>query len=154
MRHLILLTTAVLTLLCLISLLSGCAHNENKNFYGELLYTSTAYYNGLRWQQFDLSASALPPDQRESFIRKRESQRDRFRVVDYEVRNRNYDATALTAVLQVDYRWYRTNDPTVRTTRMRQQWQYDKNRGAWELSEQGEEEIPEELPPGASSDLL
>jgi len=134
--------------------LTGCSQHTKKDLYGDLFMASNNYYNGLRWQHFSLSAQALPAEQRESFIHKREAQRDHFKVVDFEMRSHDFDSENSSAVLTVDYRWYRTNDPTVRTTRMRQDWKYNDERNSWELVGQSEEEIEDKKDSKESKDLL
>jgi hypothetical protein len=146
----LLLTTAIFFSLAL----TGCSQHTEKDLYGDLFMSANNYYNGLRWQHFSLSAQALPTDKRDSFIHKREAQRDLFKVVGFEVRSHDFDSKKSSAVLTVDYRWYRTNDPTVRTTRMRQDWKYNDERNSWELIKQDEEEIQDEKDSNESKDLL
>lgn len=145
----------LLTAALLISMaLSACSQHTQKDLYGDLFMTANNYYNGLRWQHFSLAAQAIPTKEREAFIHKREAQRDHFKVVDYEVRSQTFNADEESAVLTVDYRWYRTNDPTVRTTRMRQDWKYNDERNAWEMVKQEEEEIEDKEDGKESKDLL
>lgn len=147
--------------------LAATACTQQRPSAGDLLRMASMNYNeGLRWQRFTDCAAYLPPEQRDSFLRRMEDQRDELSFVEYDVRRTDLNADVTAATIEVDYTWFRLPSTTLQTTRMRQRWATVED--AWVMFEQERIERkdddredpeqllkmgPEELPPKAPKDL-
>lgn len=149
------LRSVVATLVCAVALV-GCT--QQRPSMGELLRMASMTYNeGLRWQRFTDCAGYLPPEQRDSFLRKMEDEREELSFVEYDVRRTDLNADVTAATIEVDYTWYRLPSTTLQTTRMRQRWSLIEDQ--WTLLEQtrierkDEPEDPAELLKMGTEDL-
>jgi hypothetical protein len=83
-----------------------------------------------RFGRIDVAASRAASQERAEFIRRRAQWGGEIRVVDVELAGLSMPDSD-HAVFQVDYAWMRTDEDTLRSTRITQRWSALK--GAWAL---------------------
>ena len=83
-----------------------------------------------RFGNMDVAAKKASKDARAGFMQRHALWGSEIRIVDVELAGMNMPDSD-HAVFEVNYSWMRTNESTVRTTRVRQSWTSLK--GAWSL---------------------
>ena len=130
----------------------GCAGGMGGSVKDQLQRSTMMYFDGIRWKRFSQSALFIPVEERIQFVQKREKARDNFFVTDCEIKGLIYDSDSETAIVEVQYKWYKLPSMTIRTTRLQQKWEY---KDGWLISEQEEVQKPDpRQPEGEPTDLL
>ena len=124
----------VILLGCMVSL-QGCAGGMGGTVQDQLQRSTMMYFDGIRWKKFSQAALFIPLENRIEFVQKREDARDEFTVTDCEVKGVLYDSGTETAVVEVEYKWYKLPSMTIRTTRLQQKWEF---KDGWLITEQEE----------------
>ena len=124
-----------MSLICLVLplLLSCSTFGDKKNDDKSLVEHIEAFNSALRWEDFKIAASVIPPQSQEEFWRLADKMQGRVRIMDFQIRNVSMEpgSQSWTAILR--FRYYYTDDPHVRTKTLRQRWRFLEKEEVWQL---------------------
>lgn len=105
-------------------LLCACGAGQKAN--EDLINNIRSYEEGLRWRRYEQAADFVPPEERASFLDRREAIDKDLRIDDYEVVRVTLAEGHEEAVAQVRYTWHLDTVGTVHETVMECRWKKEK----------------------------
>lgn len=99
---------------------SGCSAAQKDT---ETLTESVRVYNeGIRWQRYEVAATALPPKERGKFVDEMDERSKDLKITDYDI-VRVDGAGTKAAKVQVKISWYLDREGTLHETHALQSWE-------------------------------
>jgi hypothetical protein len=117
----------------LIALLLLCACGAGQKANEDLLNNIRGYQEGLRWRRYEQAADYVAPDERASFLDRRDVIDKNLRIDEYEVMRVTLSEGHEEAIVQVRYTWHLDTVGTVHETVVEEKWTKDKP--SWRIVE-------------------
>lgn len=91
----------------------------------------------LRWGDYKAAAIFMPANQQQRYWDLADEFNRNVRIVDYEVRQVILEPGSTTGIVILNFRYYQTSDPNMRTRNIQQRWSYAENEKLWRVTENG-----------------
>lgn len=117
----------------LAGLLLGCGGTMSPQ--EKLVDAVHRYNNAVRWRNYELAATFVPVEKRDSYLSTRQGHEDDMRILDYEVEEIRQTEKNKSAAARVQFSWVRLASNVVAKTHFLQTWHYGENK-QWTLGSQ------------------
>ena len=126
-------------------LLSSCiscaSANSQKNSPEGLGSSVRIFSYALRWGDYKAAAIFQPLNQQQRYWDLMDEFNRKLRIVDYEVRQVNLEPGSTTGIAILNYHYYLTSDPNMRSKNIQQKWSYVEKEKLWKVSEDGLDQL-------------
>jgi len=133
---------AAVSVIMILALAGACAtFSKNKNTGKALAAAVEGFNTALRWGDFKVAATFVAPALQEQFWRQSDIMEGRIRLTEYDIRYITWEATGGPLPVIVRFRYYTTDDPSLKTETVRQLWRYNEETESWQVTQSGLEAL-------------
>lgn len=125
------MTKATIALFTSLLLISACASISEKGRMEKLKDLTTAYDHALLRADYQTAADYIDPAIRRDDIDF--NQYKRIKIVDCRTTRAEFSEDKMNVTRDVELQYFLVDRNILRSTRYRQQWQYDKEKDVWRL---------------------
>jgi hypothetical protein len=124
---------------------AGCASMAQRRLNAEGLREAVGKFNdAIRWRDYQQAILWVSFEQQEEFWRRTEALQSSLRIVDYQVQHLQVDAGSASGSVTLRYRFYRVQNPQVRSLTVYQRWHYVESETNWRIVQSGLATLEEE----------
>jgi hypothetical protein len=121
-------------MLCLMALaLAACATFGGSGDKEDLLKAADNFNKALRWEEHKAAAVWVAPPAKKDFWELMDLMRGYVRIMDYDIRDVYFGVNPSTAFVNVRYRVYYKDNPSLHARTLEQEWQFFEKNGVWQV---------------------
>ena len=117
---------------------SASTEDHDKNLKGSL----KAFNEAFRFEDYAQASVFVSPDKKEKFWSEADRFKGKIRMAEYELRDMQLDEKKNHATAILNFQYWRTESPILKTVSFTQRWQYSEKDKTWRVSDSGFEAFP------------
>jgi len=117
---------------------SASTEDHDKNLKGSL----KAFNEAFRSEDYSQASVFVSPDKKEKFWSEADRFKGKIRMAEYELRDMQLDEKKNHATAILNFQYWRTESPILKTVSFTQKWQYSEKDKTWRVSDSGFEAFP------------
>jgi hypothetical protein len=117
------------------------SHDKQKENLGASI---EAFNSAFRWEDYKSAAVWIEPEQKELFWAEVDKFKGKIRLVDFQVRDVDWNEKTMTATALVYFQYFRPDAPTLQTVTFPQKWWFSEKDKCWRLGQSGYQAITKE----------
>jgi len=123
------------------SLGSGNKQEKKKE---SLAVSVEAFNTAFRWEDYKSASAWITPEQKELFWTEVDRFKRKIHLVEFQIRDIDFDEKKPMASAIVYFQYYRTDAPILETVSFSQKWYFSETEKCWRLSQSGYQAITKE----------
>jgi hypothetical protein len=117
---------------------SASTEDHDKN----LKSTVKAFNDAFKFEDYTQASVFVSPDKKEKFWSEADRFQGKIRLAEYELRDMQLDEKKNHATAILNFQYWRTESPILKTVSFTQKWQYSEKDKKWRVSDSGFEAFP------------
>ena len=122
-----------------VAVAAASAASEDRN--KDLKDSIQAFNNAFKFEDYPRAFLLVSPDKKETFWSEADRMKGQIQLAEYELRDIQFDEKKHRATIILNFQYWRTESPILKSVSLSQEWQYFEKNKTWRVGDSGFEAI-------------